>query len=55
MTTWVVTSDRLSRPKGETFTDDEIPSHILATLVAAGHLTQQQTKAATPTAEPKEK
>jgi hypothetical protein len=37
-TTYTVTSDRLSRPFGETFTFDELGEANIAALVAGGHL-----------------
>jgi hypothetical protein len=37
MATYVVTSDRLSRKRGETFTDEEIGGNV-ETLIAGGHL-----------------
>jgi hypothetical protein len=39
-TEYVVTSDRLSRKRGETFTADEV-SPNLAALVAGGHLSEK--------------
>jgi hypothetical protein len=41
-TEYVVTSDRLSRPKGGTFTDDELGSAVDG-LVAGGHLQVKRT------------
>ncbi len=48
MTTYVVTSARLSRKRGQTFTDDEIPGEQIATLIAGGHLREQAAPEASP-------
>jgi hypothetical protein len=42
MTTYVVTSDLLSRKRGETFTDDELPGVNIAALLDGGHLQEQK-------------
>jgi hypothetical protein len=42
MTTYRVTSDRLSRKRGETFTDAELPGETIVSLVAGGHLQEQK-------------
>jgi hypothetical protein len=38
MATYEVTSDRLSRPRGETFTTDELGEARIDALVEGGHL-----------------
>lgn len=42
MITYLVTSDRLSRSKGETFSDDELSGTNVAALIAGGHLQEQK-------------